>query len=295
MKMRYWIALGLLSCSVVSLAAGPRAVRKQVELSMLVTGKITIDKAGKVSGFTLDQPEKLPPVIVDLASTAVPHWTFAPVTVDGKVVNASTGMSLRFVARRTDADNYNVQIRSAGFGSRADKPKPDRKESPAIAKASQGASCPSMAPPAYPLAGLYGNVEATAYLLVRADRDGNVLEAIAEQVNLRVIADDHTMEKWRRVFAEASVRQARKWCFAPVPPGEKPQMAFQVLRVPVVFYLDGTTEYGRWEAYVPGPRQRNPWDDEGVEGTAFSPDALPPGGAYQAGSGLKLLTGLSGS
>ena len=68
---------------------------------------------------------------------------------------------------------------------------------------------------------------------------------------------------------------------------------YWVVRVPVVFSLDGArdakTAYGRWEAYVPGPRNPNPWK-QGDEGSAFSPDALVPGQAYLAGSGLKLLT-----
>lgn len=46
--------------------------------------------------------------------------------------------------------------------------------------------------------------------------------------------------------------------------------------------------YGRWESYVPGPRQPDPWSDED-EGVAISPDALPPGQVH-SGSGLRLLT-----
>ena len=274
----------LLLAGAASFAAGPGAVRKQVEASMLVTGRIQVDTNGKVSGYSLDHKDKLPPAVVGMVDKAVPNWEFKPVLIDGKARNVSTDMSIRLVAKKVDADNYSVAIRSAGFGDRSGKPE-------------ENIRSVSMAPPDYPESAGVAGVTGTVYLLVRAGRDGKVIDAIAEQVNLKVVASESSMARWRRVLEDASTRQARRWTFAPPTEGENAKADFWVARVPVVFSLDGPrskTAYGSWEAYIPGPRQANPWEKH-EEGTAFSPDTLAPGGAYLAGSGLKLLTDPSGS
>lgn len=274
----------LASTSAAAFAGGPGAVRKQVEASMLVTGKIQIDSDGSVSGFSLDQKEKLPVGVVDLVSKAVPAWRFEPTLVDGKAANVSTGMNIRVVAKQAGEDSYTVEIRSAGFGSPSDQP--------AKRPRSQ-----SLAPPRYPEDAAGSGVAGTVYLLVRAGRDGKVTDAIAEQVNLKVIASEVSMDRWRRLFEEVSVRQAKRWTFSPPTEGEEANAEHWVMRVPVVFSLDdprSTRAYGRWEAYVPGPRKANPWEQD-EEGVGFNPDTLAPGEAYLAGSGLKLLTALSGS
>ena len=270
---------------VAALAAGPGAVRKQIEASMLVTGKIQVDTSGKVSGYSLDKKDQLPPAVVSMVDKAVPNWEFKPVLIDGKARNVTTDMSIRLVAKKVDADNYSVAIRSAGFGDRSGKPE-------------ENIRAVSMAPPDYPeIAGLHG-VTGTVYLLVRAARDGKVTDVIAEQVNLKVVTDETKMARWRRVLEDASVKQAKRWTFAPPTEGENAQADFWVARVPVVFALGDSSgakaAYGRWEAYIPGPRQPNPWEKD-KEGAAFSPDTLAPGRSYLAGSGLKLLTELSGS
>lgn len=283
-----WLVV-LLACAS-TWAAGPRAVRRQVEASMLVIGRISIDGAGNVSGYSLHQPDKLPKGVTDLVDKVVPGWKFEPVLLAGEPVNATADMSIRFVAKKADADNYSVELRSAAFGDAAAKlpRQPTHQE-----KHRKQDACPSLRPPNYPQQAAAAGVMANVYMLVKADREGKPLEAIAEQVNLKVIDSEHSMERWRRMFVQASVARAKEWCFAPLQAGSEAKDGFQVLRVPVVFHFeDSAHAYGRWESYVPGPRQRNPWEED-KEGTAFSPDVLPPGAAYRAGSGLKLLTRLS--
>jgi hypothetical protein len=278
-------AAACLLASATAFSAGPRAVRKQVEASMLVTGKLEVDTAGKVTGFTLDEKDKLPAGVVALINKAVPDWTFEPVLIDGKAMNVSTDMSIRVVAKETGDETYSIGIRSAGFGDRSGKPE----ERPRAL---------SMAPPNYPEDAVRSGVAGTVYLLVRTGRDGKVIDAVAEQVNLEVVASEKEMERWRRRLADTSIRQAARWSFIPPTEGQEARFDHWVLRVPVVFSLDDPrdrkTAYGRWQAYVPGPRQPNPWQED-EEGTGFSPDTLAPGGAYLAGSGLKLMTALSGT
>ena len=279
------LAAACLLASVAAFAAGPRAVREQAEASMLVTGKIQIDTTGKVTRYTLDEKDKLPAGVVRLLDQAVPNWTFEPVLIDGKAMNVSTDMSIRVVAKKASDETYSIGIRSAGFGDSSGRPE----ERPRAL---------SMPPPSYPEDAARSGVAGTVYLLLRTGRDGKVIDAIAEQVNLGVVASENVMDRWRRRLADTSIRQTRRWSFIPPTEGDEAKLDYWVLRVPVVFSLDDPhgkkTAYGRWQSYVPGPRQSNPWQ-ENREGSDFSPDTLAPGGAYLAGSGLRLLTALSGS
>lgn len=281
-------------------AAGPRAVRKQVEASMVVTGNIHVDDAGKVSGYTLDKPEKLPAAVVGLLAEHVPQWRFEPILVAGKAAHVSTEMRVRVTAKKVDEDNYLLAIRSAAFGGdnakggHAERAEA-RKALIANASAQEKACRIELNPPTYPQVAADSGVAANVYLLLKIGPNGHVQDAIAEQVNLKVVDDEKAMERWRRTFADAALRRARKWCADPPLAGDKKELDanVQVIRVPVLFNLTAPTPYGGWEAYVPGPRQANPWQDTD-EGKGFSPDTLAPGQTYIAGTGLKLLTEPSG-
>lgn len=278
---RVALLFALLASAAAFAGGGPRAVRKQAEASMLVTGKIQVDTAGEVRGYTLDEEAKLPKAVVDLLAKAVPTWKFEPVLIDGVAVNAQTSMSIRVVASKLDDGNYVVRLRGTSFGDGG-------------VKAEEQVRSASLAPPAYPMLAASAGVAGTVYLLAKVDRDGKVSEVVNEQTNLRVVDTERAMGHWRRILEDAAKGAARKWTFVIPTQGEAAKWDFWVVRVPVVFSLDSPKqkpEYGAWQAYIPGLRQRNPWDD-GKESASFSPDTLPPGGAYLAGAGLKLLSAL---
>jgi hypothetical protein len=207
-------------------------------------------------------------------------------------------MSVRLVAKKADDDNYLVAIRGAAFGPESDKSSRAARVQEALkatraSQHEQATVCKTkLTPPEYPQVAARSGAAGNVYLLVKAGADGKVQDVIAEQVNLKVVANENGMERWRRTFAQAAILQARKWCIE-LPRDEATPDAFHVVRVPVIFHLDALTPYGQWEAYVPGPRQANPWQEED-EGKGFSPDTLAAGRAYIAGTGLKLLTELSG-
>lgn len=279
------LGIVMLLVGQAAFAGGPGAVRKQVESSMVLTGKIQVDAQGRVTTHSLDDADKVPVGVAALIDKAVPSWTFEPMRLDGKPVRVATDMRIRVVAHKLDADHYEVAIRSATFGEGTGDPQEDLQ-------------AVDMAPPNYPMAAARAGATGTVYLLVRVGRDGKVIDAIAEQTNLKFIDNENAMARWRRVFEDASTRQARKWTFAPPTQGEDAGEESWVARVPVVFSFGSPNTalpaYGRWESYVPGPRQRNPWGHD-EEGIGFSPDTLAPGQIYLAGSGLKLLTALSGT
>ncbi len=283
MKNSWLVAAALALVPLMATAAGPREVRKQVESSMLVTGEVAITADGRVDTIALDQPEKLPPGIVDFVQGQVRDWTFEPVLREGRAVPARSRMSVRVVGKKIDKDRATIAIRNAAFPG----PAPAEGES---------VSSKSMRPPSYPPAAANGGATGTTYLVLKIGRDGKVIDVIVEQVNLTVVARENDMVKLRKLFANASLAAARKWTFRPPTIGELAGAEYWSARVPCEYLLDGQrpgTAYGSWQSYVPGPRQSIPWQEDS-ESASFSPDALAEGGVYLAGgkNQLRLLTAL---
>lgn len=276
--MKQWIGgmlLGLL-LSGAAFAEGPGAVRKQVESSLLVKGTIDIDADGRVLGHALERAGALPEGVARLIDNAVTQWRFEPVELREGTTRARAPMSLRIVAKRLDEDSFTVRIHGAQFGSYVPGEAPSSRQ---------------MAPPRYPRAAIYAGVGGTVYTVLRIGRDGRVEDAIAEQVNLRVIAGEAEMGRWRKVLAQAALQTARRWAFNPPTKGESVDAPHWSVRVPVDFIAPGQKkpEEHEWHAYVPGPRETIPWDPEA---SAMGADALAAGGVYPVGGGPRLLTQL---
>ena len=280
MGKHLWIGLLLWMVAGAAIAVGPKAVRKQIESSLLVTGSIDIETDGHVSAHRLDHSDKLPKGVVALVGKWAPDWKFEPILVNGQPAKARASMRLRIVAKKLDHDRYSVAIRSASFGD---------------SRLGETVTGKEMAPPAFPESAARSGVSGTVYLVLRVGRSGLVEEAVTEQVNLRVVADEGAMERWRRTLARAALGTAKRWVFNPPAAGDEANAEFWSVRVPVDFVLgkrDGPA-YGTWEAYVPGPRQAAPWVARD-ELASSGPDTLASGGVYQVGQGLRLLTPLEG-
>lgn len=281
--MKRWM-MGALVAGLVMGAADARsnaAVRKQAEVTLLATGTIDVSPDGGVAGYSLDQADKLPPVVRTLMEKAKSSWTFEPVLIDGKPVLARTKMSLRFVAKESDDGAYSVRISAADFR---------------VAQPAEEVPTPvSMKPPTYPVEAARNGVRGTVYLLARFGRDGRVQESFVEQVNLRVVDSERGMNRWRTLLSSAVLSAAGQWTVRPPTRGEEAGEDHWTVRVPVDFVLNGEKgpAYGQWQAYIPGPRQRAPWiDPDDVE---MGADALAGGGMYPIGGGVRLLTPLDGA
>jgi TonB family protein len=274
--MGKWIA-GLLAAllALPAFASGPGAVRKQVESSMVVTGSIDIEADGSVGGYRIDRAEEIPGGVQDMIARFAPGWRFDPVLVDGRPVKARAQMNLRLVARKIDKDSYQVSLRSATFGQ--DAP-------------GESVGSLKLGPPRYPREAIRAGATGTVYLAVKVGRDGHVIDAVAEQVNLTFISSENAMTRWRGVFAKSALAAAKGWTFQPPTAGDSAGDPWWVVRVPVTYSLERTTDsYGRWQAYVPGPRQSLPWRGDALAG---GNDALPADGVFQAGRELRLRTPL---
>jgi len=272
---------------------GPGAVRKTIESSMLVTGLIEVDENGGVTNVELDRPGELPEGIRGFVPRNMIEWKFAPTLLNGVPVALRNRFGVRLVAHKQENGNFNVRIASARFDPIA-KAKEDQDQQTTERLGS------AMTPPVFPPSAQKAGAEATVYLLLKVGADGTVHEVATEQVNLYFVAGANVMDKWRKLFADNSMRAARGWRFpadfhpalATDPEGRK----YWVSRVPVDYRFNDSPEpaYGQWETYVPGPWTRAPWQTL-PDMPAFRPDALAAGGVYPLGGdeeGLRLLTPL---
>lgn len=241
------------------------------ENSMVVTGTITVDPAGRVAGYALREPDKLPPVVRQIIQQTVPTWTFVPILDDGRPVAAKTGMSLRVVATITDAEHATIRVASAAFGCEARQKSRLPGECPA---GTAVAYKHRERPPSYPTAALRAGLGGEVYLVLAIGRDGHVVNAAVRQVNLYSrISDAHF---YRQAFANTALEAARKWTFDIPTTGPKAAKEHWVIQVPVNYSIGHASgvKYGQWNAYVPGPVQNVPWSDDDASGAARGADAI---------------------
>ena len=288
--MKHWavaIAAGflLLAPGVRSATVADGRLIEKAEMSMLVSGVIDMRADGSVEHYSLDHPEKLSPAVTQMIGTEVLQWRFEPVLVDGKPVAAHTNMSLRIVAKPVDEQNFNVRIQSASFyGGSGDK----RGLVSVQKKTSLMPMIDAMASTGVDAADLY--------LALKIGKDGKVMDAIVEQVNLYALGSESQMAIARRILGKSAVYTVRQWMFA-VPAREPPEgTAYWSGTLPISFQLgDGSSpdlqEDEEWRMYIPGPCTPIPWRMHGGDGRCAS-DAAPEGVLSLDNSGPKLLTPL---
>ncbi len=262
-----------------------REVRRQAEASMTLSGVIDIGREGQVEGFQLDHREKVDTGVAGFVDKAVQSWRFEPTLVDGKPMPARTTVHLRLIAGNMEGNSMQVRVVDARFG----------KLGGSSAPSTDDVTAAKTRAPVYPPQAASIRGQGTVMLLVKVGRDGKVADVIAEQTNLTVVGPERTMNQLRDVLAKASVRSAREWTFNPPTTGEDKDRDFWTVRVPVNYFFDKQSErYGRWSAYIPGPRQQAPWKT-GEEIEVAGTDLLPEGGVYMVGraqEGPRLLTPL---
>ena len=284
---RLAIALALLAPVFSAEAADRGKLIEKAEMSMLVTGGIDMRPDGSVERYSLDHQEKLSQAITQMIGAQVSQWRFEPTIVDGKPIAAHTNMSLRIVAKPIDEQNFNVRIQSASFSGGSQDP--DNRIS--VAKRT------SLGPMVQALMSA-GTDAAELYLALKIDRDGKVLDAIVEQVNLYAIGSERDMALVRNTLGKSAVRTVRQWRFA-VPAQEPGDEPYSTGTLPFTFWTSGDNNSpppdlqgnGEWRTYIPGPCTPIPWRSYDSMGRCAS-DAAPEGVLTLDNSGPKLLTPL---
>jgi hypothetical protein len=276
-------ALALLTIVCVAHAASPDQLRKQTELGMVVTGTIDIRPDGSVDHYAITDPAKIPAAVRGILARQVPQWKFEPVLVDGKAVMTHAHATLNIVAK-PDGDSYLAGIHSAQFYGGA---------SDGTTRLSIREQAPKIA---YPSVGLKMGMSGDVYLALKIGRDGKVLDAIVEKVNLTASASDAQMAKARAALAESSLAAVRQWTFNLPTRGKTADQPYWIGTLPVIFnYTGQEVPYGKWRPYLPGPCTEAPWPDpdptdDPQEGHRCDPG--PERAAAVDSDGPKLLTPL---
>ena len=273
----WMVTIGLAFC-VQAAPHGP-----PVEASMLIAGTIVIAPDGSVRSHLIDRPEKLPSAIQEVVDEAIASWKFDPIVIDGKPVLARTTVNLRLVVDPVDHGSYAIRIGGVSFSGgdpRAD-PQPN-------------ASANRRYSPTYPSGALRAFAGGTVYLLLKLGREGRVLDAAAEQVNLTVWDSPEKMAKLREDFANAALVAVKRWTFIPPTVGPSVDEPYWYARMPVTFDVSPyrrtaseADEYGHWQPYVRGPRELVAWFDL-PQLAADSVDTTPGGSVLALGKGPKL-------
>lgn len=238
------------------------AATPNVEASMVVTGTITVNPDGSVHDYTLYRESDLPPEVLRLLRQSVPHWTFKPVEVDGKPVEAQTGMTLRIKADMAADKSVTLAVSSANFGCLGKWAGISDQVCP---PGSSVVRSPHDEPPSYPIGALVASVSGEVYVAVEVGSDGKVVRAAATRVNMYSFDSDKRGQAInRKVLADAAVHAIKDWTYAVPTTGTEASKDHWIVTQPVNFTLTGDRShgvpvYGRWNSYVPGPEEDVLW------------------------------------
>lgn len=276
---------GLLIGALLLASQAHALSRGDIESSALIKGTIVIGTDGTVQRVDVDNAEQAGQALTDVVRNTAMKWRFEPVMRDGQAVIARSQMSVRVVAKAQSDGNYAVRVKGASFGDGTTtdelRPSPDNKHRQ----------------PRYPEAAIRGRVQGTVYLVLQVNRQGNVTEADAEQVNLTGIGSETFANSGRKVLADSAIKVARTWTYEPPTTGPLARQDSWIVRVPVKFFLwrEGEKEQvAFWETYLPGPRKDIPWIHafERKTNEHYLVDALLDNTAQTEGAGPHLLTAI---
>lgn len=258
---------------------------KQVEASMLVTGELVVAPDGTVKSYKLDRADALPPDTRKLLAKLVPGWELDVAKADGSPLQspATVRMSVQLVARPIAGvdDQVRVTIQDTAFWDPKAPVEVEAKE--------------ALTPPAYPPFAARSGVSGIVYVVLRLNPDGTVAETHVERVDMTVLSDAKTLRKFSKVLAEAAVGASKQWTFD-IAPERLAHPEPVAVRVPIAFKLADAgkqtpkAEYGRWQAYVPGPYAPIPWQNRTADGGDVEGGigAMVPGQIYSTDAPIKL-------
>lgn len=292
MKMtRRFIGLALATAMVFPVLAMATDA-PHVQASMLVSGTISVDPHGVVTGYTVKDADKLPSAIRQLIKDTVPAWRFQPVMHDGVAVSAATGMSLQIVADFADPEHATIRVRGEHFGCAADM---SAQQSSAICPAGAYPSYRAISPPRYPIAAERARIGGEVFLMLQVGADGQVLQSAVRQVDLYIEASDPASA--RSLLAHAALDAAKSWTFNVPTRGAAVKAGKWVVTVPVNFEmrLAGDPIYVRskhslWRTYIPGPVNPIPWVDDAAKASGTHGDAVAGNGPFLSDGRFVLRT-----
>lgn len=274
---RLLAALALLSLAGMLHAAPDSTARETVRASLIVKGTITVSDKGEVTGYTLYKPEKLPKVVVDLLHRAIPTWRFHPAVRKGHPVADKASMRARIVA--TPAGNHRFELSLAGTYFNDGLP-----------RSRQVHLSGEHSRPVYPTMARMQRASGMAYVIVRINRQGRVEKAAVQKVDLTTRGSPAAMAHVRAMFGRSALNAVRDWRFTIPTAGPEAKAGYWDGRILIVYRIGRPGEtriaYGKWQPYIPGPRQYIPW----LSRDKLAIDTAQPGGTLQIlGQGLQRI------
>ena len=251
-------------------------------LTLRLNGQLTIDSEGRVKSYEIRS--ELPPGIQGLVERAVTKWTFAPILLGGKPVNAQSPMRITLAATKTDS-GYRVRVDNVVFrpNSREDYEQAldAEKQAAASGKAIETAgervqasqtvviSPKRLNPPSYPQGLLMSGVEGIVLLVVRLNPDGTVAEVFASQSSiLNVKGRPQLLDRARLELERSALAVARRWTFN-LDAANPALLTAETLtvRTPVEYVIGApgrkeSTLAGKWRQEFRGPNLPVPWLSE---------------------------------
>ncbi len=279
--------LSLISIMILSIAAANAGkseveMQRHVESSLLVRGTIDITADGDVVGYALDTSDKIPPGIADMVARLAPQWRFEPIPLPNNAIGR-TDMHLLFVASTLESGDYRVELRNVSFST--DRPPQER-----LTIARRGR------PVEYPPDLNAMAVGGTVYVEVQVGRDGKVINLGVSKVNLTTVGSETEMAKWRTQLTAASIKAVRGWRFAPPTAGVDVGALSWNGTLPISFsrWNEAKSKPGRWQTYIPGPRNALPWLDS-LNTAIDNSDTLTPDQLHSGKEARRLIGPIDGS
>jgi len=282
MRSPWWLVGVLLAAAAVAMAGDSGVVAgATAEAGIQVDGTILVGPDGKVQEYELKGASVLPDEVRRFLDFHIPRWQFEPPELDGRPVALRNRMGVHVVATPSADGGMRMVLRSTYF-------------MPTEGEGGYDLVATRMHPPAFPEVARDAGAEATVYVAVRIGRDGRVIEAVDEQVNLHFLAE-RDADKWRDIFARSAIRAAQGWRFQTPTRGPSAAQESWQARIPVSFTFDERNRYGRWQAYVPGPRRPVPWLSGEQQGQSL--EGMAGGSVHPVGpqGGLRLGVPLQGN
>ena len=259
-------------------AWSPIAMAAAQQASMELTGNIKVGADGKALDYSIDHQSQVQPAVLKLVAATIAQWRFAP-----RVAQAP--MSLRIVANEREDGQFDMKVGAVSFGGK------ERLHGLAYKDKSRRVT--------YPDDLLHARVGGQVLVLVEVGRQGEVLHADAERIDLSRSATRMQMHRWRQSLARASVDAIRNWTFVVPTQGEAALAPHWYAVVPLQFAInrpDGMPTvggYAQWHIYYPGDKVVPDWY-RSMPGQVI-PDVVTAGTLASLQPALQLLTSPQGS
>lgn len=240
-----WLMLCLLMFGASAAADDIAELREQVVGTMLLTGTLALAADGSVTGYAINQPDKVPPEVMQHVARHVPRWKVTMPDASSMGEASQQRFSVRVMA--TPEGNGYFRLSLAG----ADIAQPNKPGEDVVPDG-------RLRRPEYPRSVLrLAGVSGTVYVVAEVGRDGKVKDLVIEQVNLDFVGEAQEVAQVRAEFAAHTAAAARQWKFKMPKVGPLVDHPTLAVRVPVAYSTRTAPApgYGEWEYYLPGPRR----------------------------------------